>query len=239
MGKINWLACIMLVLILLTGCSQVVEPIIVTYDFSETDQGWQGDFTDYPVNFDSEFYELEFAHRLLPEELDRAAKGLMLKGANRSDDLFMYLRKQLTALDPDTEYKVVLEVEFATDAPAGAVGIGGPPGEALFVKVGASNVEPLPVGGEMGGEPYYTLSVDKGWQSEGGDNAVVVGNAAKLDNDEFDVYEFKTLSNADSPITVRSDSDGTLWIFVGTDSGFEGTTTLYYTAISVTLTPVS
>ena len=233
----KWMGCLVLIVMLLAGCSQAVEPVTVDFDFSETDQGWQGSFTDYPVGFDPDIYELEFGHNPLPEELGRDAKGLMLKGANRSDDLFMYLRKELTDLAPDTEYKVVIELEFATDAPAGAVGIGGPPGEALFVKVGAATEEPLPIVGEMGGEPYYTLSADKGWQSEGGDNAVVVGDAAKVENDEFDVYELKTLSNANSPITIRSDSAGNLWVFVGTDSGFEGTTVLYYTSITITLTP--
>ncbi len=230
---------LLLAFLLLAGCRQAVEPVVLTYDFSETDQGWEGDFTDYPVNFDSDIYELEFGHKPLPEELNLTGKGLMLKGANRSDDLFMYIRKQLTGLDPDTDYKVVIEVEFATDAPAGAVGIGGPPGEALFVKVGAATEEPRPIVGEMGGEPYYILSADKGWQSEGGDNAVVVGDAAKVDNDEFDVYELKTLNNTGNPLTIRSDNDGNLWVFVGTDSGFEGTTVLYYTNISVTLTPAS
>jgi hypothetical protein len=235
----KWFGCIMLMVLILAGCTQAADPVSFDFDFSESDHGWQGDFTDYPVDFNPDIYELEFGHRPLPEELDKAGKGLMLKGANRSDDLFMYVRKQLTELDPDTEYRIVIEVEFATDAPAGAVGIGGPPGEALFVKVGAATEEPLPVEGEMGSEPYYILNADKGWQSEGGDNAVVVGNAAKLVNDEFDVYELKTLSNTSKPLVVRTDSEGTLWVFVGTDSGFEGTTTLYYTSITITLTPKS
>jgi hypothetical protein len=37
---------------------------------------------------------------------------------------------------------------------------------------------------------------------------------------------------------VRANPDGTFWLLVGTDSGFEGTTTLYYQRIGVTLTPV-
>jgi hypothetical protein len=206
------------------------------FDFSESDEGWTGDFTDYPVNFEPDVYELEFAHKELPAELERAGKGLMLQGHNRSDDLFMYMKKQLTGLKPDTRYAIVLETEFATDAPAGAVGIGGPPGEALFVKVGASTIEPVPVEGEAGGEPNYQLNVDKGSQSEGGENAIVVGDAAKLVNDEFEVYEMKTLSNSGQPLEIQTDADGNLWVFVGTDSGFEGRTTLYYTGVKVTLT---
>ena len=223
----------------LMGCSndQGAEgDLNFPFNFSESDEGWIGDFTDYPVSFEPDIYELEFAHTDLPAELEKDGKGLMIQGHNRSDDLFMFLKKQISGLAPDTLYSIVVDVEFATEAPASAVGIGGPPGEALFVKVGASTEEPEPITKESGGEDYYQLNVDKGAQSEGGANAVVVGDGAKLENEEFEVYELKTLNNSHQPLEVTSDSNGNLWIFVGTDSGFEGKTTLYYTKIEVALT---
>lgn len=71
-----------------------------------------------------QMYALQFSYSALPEELD-AVSGNMLSGSNRSDDLFMYVKRQLTTADgiePDTLYRIYFEVEFATDAPAGAVG---------------------------------------------------------------------------------------------------------------------
>ena len=62
-----------------------------------------------------------------------------------------------------------------------------------------------------------------------------MGNAAKLKNEEFDAYEFKVLKNNKKPLKIKSDADGKLWVFVGTDSGFEGKTVLYYTNVKVTL----
>lgn len=211
------------------------EDVNFEFDFSESDEGWVGGFTDYPVNYEPDIYELEFAHTTLPAELNRDGKGLMIQSHNRSDDLFMFIKKQLIGLKPNTLYSIGIETEFATDAPAGAFGIGGPPGEALFVKVGASTEEPVPVVGESGGEDYYQFNVDKGGQSEGGINAVVVGDGAKLENNEFDVYELKTLNNYSQRLVVKSDADGNLWVFVGTDSGFEGKTILYYTGVKVVL----
>lgn len=226
-------------LMVFTGCSQERgkgDDLEFEFDFSDGDKGWEGDFTDYPVDYEDDIYELDQGLRDLPAELGRnGKKGYMLQGHNRSDDLFMYMKKQLTGLQPATLYAIIIEVEFATDAPAGAVGIGGPPGEALFVKVGASTEEPVPVEGEFGGGPYYQLNVDKGSQSEGGQNAVVVGDGAKLENDEFGVYELKVLDNSSEPLEIKSDADGNLWVFVGTDSGFEGKTVLYYTVVNVTL----
>ncbi|MDE0699169.1 MAG: hypothetical protein OXH61_00425 [Acidimicrobiaceae bacterium] len=39
-------------------------------------------------------------------------------------------------------------------------------------------------------------------------------------------------------LTVETDDDGSVWLIVGTDSGFEGLTRLYYDRIAYTLTRV-
>ena len=230
--------------LVLPGCNRgadAADPLSFEFDFAEDDHGWTGDFTDLPADYDPDLYQLRFDHVVRPAEVGEG-KALMLSGRNASDDLFMYVRKGLTAADgiePDTTYRISFEVEFATDAPAGAVGIGGPPGEAVWVKVGAAPVEPLPVEEiDMGDELYWLLNVDKGRQNEDGENALRIGDVAKEHDDQFEVYELKTLDNADEPLEISSDGEGNLWIFVGTDSGFEGTTTLYYTNISVELVPV-
>ena len=211
-----------------------------SFDFSneEDASGWSGDFADLPVDYEDSSFNLQSSYSDLPVYLAAGpgSAGLLISGNNASDDLFMYFRKQLTGLEPDTEYQAVIEVEFATSAPAGAVGIGGSPGESVWIKVGASTVEPLPVEESAGGVPYYRLNVDKGSQQNEGANAVLVGNVAKKQSTDFDTFELKTLDNNDNHLSVTTDADGNLWIFVGTDSGFEGTTTIYYTKINITLT---
>ena len=39
-------------------------------------------------------------------------------------------------------------------------------------------------------------------------------------------------------LLATSDGEGRLWFFVATDSGFEGTTTIYYNRINVNLAEV-
>ena len=39
-------------------------------------------------------------------------------------------------------------------------------------------------------------------------------------------------------LTARTDGAGTLWVFVGTDSGFEGATAVYYSRIEIKLEPI-
>lgn len=50
-------------------------------------------------------------------------------------------------------------------------------------------------------------------------------------------FRLKTLNRMDSPVVVKADDSGGAWLIVGTDSGFEGLTRLYYDRISFTLTP--
>src|SRR5436190_11851118 len=100
-----------------------------TYDFSESQHGWEPGFSDYPVT-DSAWCELKFDYIGQPSNLTESKKSIMLSGNNHSDDLFMYIRKKLTGLQPDANYTVVFDVEFASNAPTGAVGAGGAPGES-------------------------------------------------------------------------------------------------------------
>ena len=50
-------------------------------------------------------------------------------------------------------------------------------------------------------------------------------------------WELKSLASA-AAVQIATDDSEAAWIFFGTDSGFEGTTTLYYTQIRIDLTAV-
>lgn len=239
--KPHW-ALALLVGLLLIGCGQdnpfATKPgnRVLEFDLTKADHGWVGEFVDLPVNDDG-IYELEYDPRkALPDELG-TGYAAYIQSMNRSDDVFMFLKRRIDGLEPATTYRTYIDVRFATNVQAGLFGVGGPPGEAVFFKVGASTEEPVPIVESLGMEDYYRLNVDKGAQSDGGVNAVVVGNVAKTSGDETFKYEYKTLNNADHPITITTDAGGSAWVFVGTDSGFEGLTGLYYTNIKAVFEP--
>jgi hypothetical protein len=208
------------------------------YDFNESSHEWQAGFCDLPAtSYDSAFYELQSGY--VSAVIDgEERKALMLSGNNHSDDLFMYSKKKITGLDPDSQYTLTFEVQLASNALESGVGVGGAPGESVFLKVGASSNEPRRVIDDDGN---YILNIDKGNQSLDGEDMIVIGDISVPA--ETEGYATISRSNSpsagtqayDKPLIVKTNSKGELWLIVGTDSGYEGITTLYYTSISVVL----
>jgi hypothetical protein len=215
-------------------------PLSLTFDFGSGDLGWTAGFADLPVDYEPSIYALHSGIRSLPPEIGRSGSGFMLSGSNRSDDLFMFVKKKLSAADgilPGQTYQVNFRIELASDALAGGIGAGGAPGESVYVKAGAASVEPLVLPALQDGENMLLMNIDKGQQSQEGPNALVIGNLAKTDGSEDDSFALKQLDSAGRDFTVQSNAAGDLWLLVGTDSAYEGITTLYLTRIEVTLTP--
>lgn len=220
-----------LCIILLSGaCEKENEkgPRSFSYRFTNDAEGWVGDFADYPIG-QSDAYGLQVDHTSLPSPLNTSEGAMMMTGTNHSDDLFMFLKKQVTGLSPGALYAVTFTVEFASDQADGQVGIGGAPGESVFVKAGASQREPMKVASEDG---YYRMNIDKGNQAQGGEEMTVIGDFSN-DSDQ-NTYRLVTRTN-ESPFQARADNNGAVWLIVGTDSGFEGTTTIFYNQIDVVL----
>jgi len=104
----------------------------------------------------------------------------------------------------------------------------------VFFKIGATSIEPATA---LDGQGYLRMNIDKGNQSVGGADMKVVGNIGNALPcvGSSGPYQSKTLTLND--FTMTSAADGTLWLIVGIDSGFEGITTLYYDRIAVSLLP--
>ena len=129
------------------------------FEFRRGEQGFVADFADYPPD-NEEIYELTSDYRQLPDPLE-STSALYLSGVNRSDDLFMFFKGQVGGLVPGARHEVSVSAEIATDTPAGCIGVGGAPGESVWIKAGASEVEPLPV---LEGS-YLRMNIDVGNQT--------------------------------------------------------------------------
>lgn len=235
----RYLFLFILFLIIASGCGTDTENTFtqrLTFDFFETPQGWTGEFADLPPE-SSENFELEIDFRPLPEPLDTTQNALFISGLNLSDDLFMFFKQQFIGLAPGQQVKIRYQIRIATNVPQNCMGAGGAPGESVFLKAGTSVTEPRPVIEEDGNQEILRLNVDKGNQSQGGRNAVVLGNIANsrdCSDENAEEWEFKELQMAEEEsIEITADENGRVWFFFGTDSGFEGRTSIYYSLVNV------
>lgn len=219
----------------LRGRSGVIEDLLFRYDFSNGSAGWLAGFSDYSLANGNMHFLAE--PKPLPEELGAGNRlGFLLRSMNRSDDMFMFLKKALHVTDglkPNQRYALSLEIVLASNAQIGCIGAGGAPGEGVYLKAGATASEPVSI---LGPGQHLELNIDKGYQSLGGADAGVVGditNGEPCDATNNRYARIRRVSDHDRP--VSTDDRGQLWVIVGTDSAFEGLTALYYESITVRL----
>ena len=215
------------------GASEPTDALTFTFDFNRGPQGFFAGFADYPPA-DAEFYELTSDYRALPPPLE-SHSALFISGVNRSDDLFMFFKGPIGGLLPGARYNVTVSAEIATNTPAGCIGVGGPPGESVWIKAGATVVEPLPVSDGS----YLRMNIDIGSQSASGGQAVVLGNIANFRNcEQSHQWERKSFQGRPTPVPISIPSNGQAWLLFGADSGFEARTEIYFTRAAVTFTPM-
>jgi heat shock protein HslJ len=203
-----------------------------TYTFEEDEEEWIAGFADLPADYDPGIYELDSDWRELPDDL--GGHGIYMQGHNRSDDLFMFLKRQVDGLDPGAAYQATFRLVLANNVPEGMSGIGGSPGESVFVKVGATTVEPDI---EEDADGWLRMNIDKGNQAQEGQDMINIGDLANpnIAPETAGAYELMGQNSSGRDFEVTADENGVVWFIVGTDSGFEGLTTLYYDTISVVL----
>jgi hypothetical protein len=218
----------------LAGCQSSTEPGKppgdVVFDFSTSHQGWIAGFADYRAGEEA-FMELDSGHRAVPAPVGPGRLGHYLAGNNHTDDLFMFIKGRVSGLAAGRTYRVGFTVEIATDVPADCGGVGGSPGQSVFLKAGAAGVEPLAVADATG---FLQMNVDKGVQANPGAAALVLGTieGTRPCAGGERVWELKSFESG-AAISARTDEAGGLWVFTGTDSAFEGLTAIYITRITV------
>ena len=229
-------AVVALLALALVGCGPMREDTVsefeFDFDFEESAQEWVAGFADLPADYDEDVFQLESSWQELPSGLE--GRGIYMQGDNKSSDLFMFLKVQVEGLKPDTTYDATFAVDLATNIPEGMTGIGGSPGESVYVKAGATAVEPVAEEDDSG---MLRMNIDKGNQATEGEDMINLGNIAYTpeSTDDAGDWKIKPLDSEGQPFTVTSDGDGKAWLIVGTDSGFAGLTAVYYAQVSANL----
>jgi hypothetical protein len=211
------------------GSDFIVETPQIATQFASGVNGWAGAVADYSDA--TAPTEVVWAARALPAPLSGSA--YFNGGTNHSDDLFIYNKKKFSGYQPSAKYNLTFEIQIATNQSSGCFGVGGSPGESVFVVVGAAPTEPKTV--LVNGD--YRVDLDHGNQGEPGKAySQVLGNIANAVPDcGPKVFQAKTLKSS-KPLTVQADASGNLWVFFGIDSGFESRSEVYYQSISAQVT---
>ena len=210
--------------------------IVLTGDFNHGSKGWLAGFTDY--NLLTTDLRMLAELRALPDEIDQNRSGFFIQSMNRSDDVFMFLKKHVSAEDgvePNQLYRVFFDIGMSSNAPSGCGGVGGSPGESVYLKAGGSTDEPLASLAEAG---EVRLTIDKGQQSVGGRDVGVAGTIANGTSCDGQSSPYVSIRKQYAhPFPVRTDDRGAFWLVAGTDSAYEGLTGLYFESITVRINP--
>jgi hypothetical protein len=191
-----------------------------TFYFNESQHGWAGDFAGYAVE-DSVESQMYFGYEDLPSNLATNQKALMLSGKNVGESLSMFVKKKITGLTPNTQYTLVYDIILATNVHAGT-----PSGDSVKITTGAFNAEPVSI---KAGD-YYQLETGPHWS----DNLFDIGSIGNTN--VTDNYDYVSRGNGNSAfpfITVTTNAQGELWLYIGTESTYSGATTVYITYVRV------
>lgn len=219
---------------LMSACNDddSLNPVFISDSAFETGtDGWVAEFAEYETVTDSTTLELAAGRSRLPTGLDTSKYAYRIQGHNRSDDMFMYLKKKLTGFNPNQTYAISYEITLGTNYPENSVGIGGSPGSSVYLKAGASPIQPS----RQLKNKVYEFNLDKGAQSQDGADAITLGNVSN--GIETAAYKLVQKNTSNKTLVVKANEAGEIWLFVGTDSGFEGLSVLYYDRIRAFITP--
>lgn len=206
------------------------DNLTITETFESGANGWEALFGSYPEG-EEEFYELDSGIEALPSPLSSSSKSFMLSGNNHSDALRMFMVKQIGGFTPGAAYELDINLSLASKYPKESVGIGGSPGSAVHIVAYASaKGYTKKYSDDTQSSGYFDIEIQKDTNDDKAQSEAELGTVG-IDGEEF-VYELIDRKN-DEPLICKADGQGIIWIIIGTWSGFEGITTLYYDEVKI------
>lgn len=202
------------------------------YEDFERDLGdWSVGWSDYPST-DEERYELRFQRLPLPSETGSSSQALFVSGKDRDDGLFTFLKKEIVGLVPEREYEVRIRLSLFSKFPElkdeSIAGVN----TSLHLKIGALAFEPQRI---LSSSEDWLMNLDKGSSFQGGTDMLNLGELL-VPGEQFPFAAIDRGNDA-SPIKVRANPQGSLWLIVGTDSSAGLQSEVYYDSIEAEIAP--
>lgn len=219
-----------------TGATSSAYARQFTTDFTRDVDGWTSESSDYTTaTAPSGVVVEQRATDQLGLGYPAGSKALFVSARNNSSDTFVYLKKQLTGFVANTSYTVTFTVNLLSIAPTGCLGAGATPGESVWTVAGAAPAEPKAVT-ENG---TVKFSLDKGNNGTAGTTSVVLGNIGNGGGCSLpQQYAPKLYRNIAGP-TVKADGEGKIWVYLGIDSAYDDTSSVYLQSVTTYFAPVT
>ncbi len=191
--------------------------IILLSDFDNGPQGWTPFFTGLPSDAAST-YRLAVDLTDLPQELAENARALQVRGVNKGDKLFFFMKKDLVNLSPGRLYGLRFRVEMATKQPkpVPAVNRFTKAGEPALMLAGGMVFEPgVSIMTQSDGSIKANFSHDVDFTSQNSRAADVMPLGLIHHEGEAEEFRLIRLENFDQPFEVRANPQGKLWMVFG------------------------
>ena len=189
----------------------------VNANFEVDEQGWTSHFTGYPASEESySRLSVEWS-KIIPPFASRG--GLSFVGRNYGNPIFLYIQKEVEGLLPNTNYRVMFNMDWIYQMEPETV--------PIFVKVGALNKEP-----ELTDLCEIVASFDKGKIGQDGRDFKVVG---QLTPNEFGYPFRKNLQNYENTLSVDTDAEGRLFLMIGIEPESGDTENVFLNTLRVVL----
>ncbi len=219
-----------------TQSDKSVDGFTVDLDFSKPQSSVTSLFYDYPAGREFEWELTAEPQETVTLEEGGDVTGYLLHSYNRSDDTGMLLNTPVKGLAANTSYTGVFKATLATNVNNMCFGIGGAP-HSVYVKSGLSVEEPKAI--RVENDEHYRINIDLGNNMQEGVNGLTLGDIGSETLADCDpgstLFDLKSFDSEmlEKTFRITTDDSGILYFSLGTDSGFEGPTTVLFTDASV------
>ncbi len=243
--SINGLAGLLLLALLplISGCLSDDNPqdqspdFISDFTFLDNAGGWVQGYTDYPLDSGASL-DFTFNRQQMPN--DTSEYGLRISGRDNNRDLFMYMWREIGPLEANTTYDLVITVDFIGENLETDTEQDDSPGNVVYLKAGAVNFLPSESISADDTELGYIGIVpnfDKGNDANSGTDMLAFGtltlpNAGQVNDPVVSVFN-------SVPFRITTNSQGNLYLLVGTDSQSDLHHAIIYDRIFVSYTKVT
>lgn len=224
------LLCVILAVGIFACKNDIISSSIINESaFTESQSGWQLNVVDYDTLTGRDSLKLNSQIASFPSPLPTSGKALMVRSNNYGPSLFTFLTKKITGLQPGQTYAFHLEADLITRYPKNdsAIFVVSPE-STLFLKAAVTNNQPqVKLNGAKVG-----LNLDKGTFGQPGNDFMLISESSFPTDTVYTIKQFK---NTDDSFILTPDSEGNVWVCIGTETAFKGQTQVYYDQIKINI----